>query len=60
MTKTQYNVKIEKRDLILIRKITEIRGDNTSDFIRISIRKELARLGCFNEKETKILEVNCT
>ena len=60
MVKTQYNVKIEKRDLDLMRKVTQVRGDDTSDFIRISIRKELARLGCLNEKEAKILGVNFT
>ncbi len=55
--KIQYNVKIEEKDLKLMQKITSNRGDGVSDFIRISIRKELARLGFLSIQEMKSLEV---
>lgn len=57
MSRIQYNIKIEKKDLVLMRKITNNRGDNVSNFIRISIRKELARLGFLSKIEKKSLEV---
>lgn len=57
MTKIQYNVKIEEHDIRIIKKISLARGDDVSDFIRISIRKELARLGFLKKDEAKALEV---
>lgn len=57
MTKIQYNVKIEKKDLELMKKVTNNRGDDVSDFIRISIRKELAYLGLLSNQEKKLLGV---
>lgn len=55
--KIQFNLKIEERDLKLIQKITNSRGDNVSDFMRIAIRKELARLGFLKKEEAKALEM---
>lgn len=57
MTKIQYNVKIEEKDLKLIKKISHDRGDDVSDFIRLSIKKELARLGFLNQQEMKSLGI---
>lgn len=56
--KSQMNIVIEKKDLILIKKIAKNRGQSYSDFVRITLRKELARLGYLNDKESKSLEVN--
>jgi len=50
-------VKIEKKDLELMKKVTNNRGDDVSDFIRISIRKELAYLGLLSNQEKKLLGV---
>ncbi len=57
MSRIQYNVKIDQKDLVLMRKITSGRGDNVSDFIRIAIRKELAQLGFLTKQEMKMLGV---
>ena len=60
MTKIQYNVKIETHDLCLIKKISLARGDDVSDFIRLSIRKELGRLGFLTKNEVKALGIETT
>lgn len=57
MVKTQMNVKIEQNDLRLARKISSMRGEDLADFVRLSMRKEFARLGFLNNQETKALEV---
>jgi len=54
----QMNVKINKRDLVLVRKVSEKRGEGTADFVRVSIRKELARLGFLTDEEMKALGVS--
>lgn len=51
------NVKIEKKDLALVQKISSHRGEDASDFVRIAIRKELARLGFLNQEQMKALEI---
>jgi len=55
--KVQYNLKIEKSDIKLIKKVTSARGDEVSNFIRLSIRKELARMGFLSKEESKALGV---
>jgi len=55
--KSQMNIIIEKKDLVLIKQIAKNRGQTYSDFVRITIRKELARLGYLNHKEAKSLGV---
>lgn len=58
MVKIQCNIKIEADDIRIIKKISLARGDDVSDFIRLSIRKELARLGFLSKDEAKALEVD--
>ena len=54
---TQFNIKIEKRDLDLIHKISKKRGENAADFARRSIKKEIASLGFLTKEEVKALGV---
>lgn len=54
----QCNIKISKKDLDLIKKISSRRGEGYSDFIRVSVRKELAVLGFLSKEETKALGVD--
>ncbi len=51
------NIKIEKRDLDLIQKASGIIGQDKSDFVRLSVKKELARLGFLTKQESKALGV---
>ena len=53
----QMNIKIEERDLRLIKKVSLARGEGTADFVRLSLRKELARLGFLKIEEAKALGV---
>ena len=55
--KVQFNIKIEKKDMRLINKISSKRGEGSADFARMAIRKELARLGFLTKGEAKALEV---
>ena len=55
--KKQYNLKLESSDLKLIQKIALSRGEDFSDFIRLAIKKELARMGFLKKQEMKALEV---
>lgn len=55
--KVQLNIKIEQKDLKLIRRISEKRGESLADFVRFAIKMELARLGFLNSDETKALGV---
>jgi len=58
--KIQFNIKIEKKDLIIINQIASKRGETSSDFVRVAIRKELARLGFLKKDEAKALEIKTT
>ena len=53
----QCNIKIGKKDLALVKKTAEQRGEGYSDFIRMAIRKELAFLGLLSKNEAKALGV---
>lgn len=57
LMKIQYNVKIDKPDICLMQKISRSRGNDVSDFIRLSIKKELARLGFLSKDDARALEV---
>lgn len=57
MAKTQLNIKIEKKDLELIQKVASKRGETTTNFIRHTLRKELALLGFLNYDQMKALGV---
>ena len=50
-------VKFTREDAQLIRKVAVARGENVSDFIRRSTRKELARLSYLSPEDKKALEV---
>ncbi len=56
--KVQFNIKIEQKDLKLVRKISEKRGEGLADFVRFAIRMELARLGFLDTDEMKALGVS--
>jgi len=56
--KIQLNIKIEQKDLKLVRKISEKRGEGVADFVRFAIRMELARLGFLDSSDLKALGVN--
>lgn len=45
------------KDMNLIKEICKSRGEDVSDFIRRSIRKELARMSYLSDKEKKALEI---
>ena len=51
------NILIEKKDLNLVKKVALKRGERHSDFVILSIRKELARLGFLSSDEKKALGV---
>lgn len=57
LMKVQLNIKIEQKDLKLIRKISKNRGEGLADFVRFAIKMELARLGFLDSGEMKALEV---
>ena len=50
-------VRFSISDAKLLEEITKIRGQNVSDFVRLSVRKELARLSFLSDKEKKVLGV---
>ncbi|MEX0862673.1 hypothetical protein [Nitrosopumilus sp.] len=56
--KVQLNIKIEQKDLKLVRKISEKRGEGVADFVRFAIRMELGRLGFLDSDEMKALGVS--
>ena len=45
------------RDAILLKAVAKNRGQDVSDFVRLSVRKELARLSYLSLAEKKALEV---
>ena len=50
-------IRIDRKIVELVDDIVKARGENRSDFIRRSIRKELARMSYLGEEEKKALEV---
>ena len=55
--KVQLNIKIDEKDLKLIKKISEKRGEGLADFVRFAIKMELARLGFLDSDEMKALGI---
>jgi len=43
------------RDLILLKKVCRMRGENVSDFVRRAIKIELVKLSFFTKEEKKAL-----
>jgi uncharacterized protein (DUF1778 family) len=57
MSKPVIFARMSAEDVQLIKKICEARGEQLSDFVRRSVRKELARLNYLSSAEKKALEV---
>lgn len=55
MKEVQFNIKIEKKDLDLIKKVSLKRGEGSADFARLALKKELARLGFLSKYDVKAL-----
>lgn len=49
--------RMSNEDIELIKKVCKARGEDLSDFVRRSVRKELARLCYLSADEKKALEV---
>jgi len=49
--------RMSAEDIELLKKVCKARGEDLSDFVRRSVRKELARLNYLSEEEKKALEV---
>jgi len=49
--------KVDEELYKLLNKVAEIRGEYVSDFVRLAVKKELARMGYFPEEYKKALEV---
>jgi len=49
--------RMTSEDVELVRKVCKARGEQVSDFVRRSVRKELARLNYLSDEEKKALEV---
>jgi len=57
MSKPVIFARMSAEDVQLIKRICEARGEQLSDFVRRSVRKELARLNYLSSEEKKALEV---
>ena len=51
-------VRLKPKDKELLERVCEARGEDVSDFIRRSIRKELAKLGFYPEEIKKALGIS--
>ncbi|MCJ7570716.1 MAG: hypothetical protein MUO82_02405 [Candidatus Thermoplasmatota archaeon] len=51
------SVRFPTSDASLLQKIAKNRGQDVSDFVRLSVRKEFARLSFLSPGEKKALEV---
>jgi hypothetical protein len=54
----QMNVRINNRILEKIKTVSELRGEQTSDFVRVAIAEKLAKLGFLSIKESKALGID--
>jgi len=50
-------VRFSLPDAALLKEISKNRGQDVSDFVRLSVRKELARLSYLTTDEKKALEI---
>jgi uncharacterized protein (DUF1778 family) len=57
MSSCALNVRILVEDKSLLEKICKARGEDLSDFVRRSVRKELASLSYLSDEEKKALGV---
>jgi hypothetical protein len=48
---------MRKEDVDLVKKVCRFRGEDLSDFVRRSVKKELARLSYLSEEEKKALGI---
>jgi len=51
------SVRFPLSDASLLKEVSKNRGQDVSDFVRLSVRKELARLSYLSKAEKKSLEV---
>ena len=51
------NTRIPQEDKILLEKVCKARGEDLSDFVRRSVKTELARLNFLTEEEKQALGV---
>jgi len=49
--------RLTRRDLALLEKITKLRGEDPSSFLRRAMRKEFAELGFLDEEGKKALRI---
>ncbi len=54
----QISVRIDSKTIALVNKISKERGEQLADFVRRSIRTELANLGYLNEDTKKALGID--
>lgn len=57
MSKHIVFARMSKEDVELIKRICKARGEDLSDFVRRSVRRELARLSFLSTEEKKALEI---
>ncbi len=53
----QIGVRVKQNEHVLLRRVTESRGEDVSDFVRRAIRKELASLGFLKAADLQALGV---
>ena len=58
MSNKRIGVRISQEDKYLLEEVCKARGEDLSDFIRRSFRRELALMGYYPEKVRKALGVN--
>jgi len=46
---------MRKKDILLLRKVCQARGENISNFVRRAVKMELARLSFLSDEEKKAL-----
>lgn len=51
------STRFSSSDANLLKEIAKNRGQDVSDFIRFSVKRELARLSFLSDKEMKALEI---
>jgi hypothetical protein len=57
MVNSVIGVRVSQEDKMLVEKISKLRGEDVSDFVRRSIRKELASLSFLSTEDKKALGI---
>jgi uncharacterized protein (DUF1778 family) len=57
MVNSVIGVRVSQEDKKLVEKISKLRGEDVSDFVRRSIRKELASLSFLSAEDKKALGI---